>query len=533
MKGIFPKSSASDFGPDTHSGLIMEGDRHFCFTAKWQIENVRFWWLKEDKLPQALCSPAFNISHDPSFSLALKLNSSSSFGEYYIGLGLLKTDPDIFSHSFNFELSFLAADETPLESRSFCYELFRESIILRVKRNEVFEEKRDVFLPQDVLTVSCKIWFDEPFPNSRLYFARTRIGINKLLFHGALKAFSSLGPGDKKSVTVKSALAKKLMYFVNIYLTTDRKIFIEGTPRIEMPYNPYFKLPQQFETLCVCKFSFLDSSECWIDCGQATGIWETCKAWKFPLTITREKLMANKDQYLPDDTLTLQCEVTFSTGIEFQNIEKIEHGSNFSQDVQKITSSFKNAVVFNDGEELETPPTFKGELMSLYKSGVLCDTKLRTNTQTFSAHKLILSARSPVFRATFTHDMKENMNGCVDIEDLDSDTVRRMLEFMYTDSLEDLEWENAKNLYFAADKYQILSLRQKCSNFMKNNINPCNCSDVLLLSELHNDPDLKRIAQEYILKHDKDIFASEEWSYFMENHLQISAETMRLRYVTK
>ncbi|CAL1296323.1 unnamed protein product [Larinioides sclopetarius] len=509
----------------------MENDS-YCYTAKWQIENIRFWWLKEEKFPEALCSPAFNISHDPGFTFALKLNSSSSFGEYYIGLGLQKTDPDIFNHSFNFELSFLANDETPLESQRFRYELFKENIILRVKRNDVFQEKREVFLPHDDMTVSCKIWFDEPFPKSEQCFARTRIGINKLLFHGTLKAFSSLEPGNKRSVTVKSALAQKLMYFVDIYLTTDREIFIEGTPRTEMPCNLFSIPPQRFKTPCVCKLSFSDSSECWIDCGQATGIWKTRKSWKFPLTVTRDKLIASKEQYLPDDSLTLQCEVTYSTGIEFQNIERIENECNFSHDVKKITSSFKN-VSFNSGEELETPPTFKDELMSLYKSGVLCDTKLCTNAQTFSTHKLVLSARSPVFRATFTHDMKENMNGCVDIHDLDSDTVRRMLEFLYTDTLENLEWENAKNLYFAADKYQIMSLKHECSKFMKNNINLRNCSDVLLLSDLHNDPDLKRFTQEYILKRDKDIFASEEWSHFMEIHLQLAAETMRLKYVTK
>ncbi|GIY34637.1 hypothetical protein CEXT_475821 [Caerostris extrusa] len=56
------------------------------------------------------------------------------------------------------------------------------------------------------------------------------------------------------------------------------------------------------------------------------------------------------------------------------------------------------------------------DLKILFDNQILCDVKLRTTTDTFHAHKIILSARSPVFRAMFTSDMKENVQQCVEIQ---------------------------------------------------------------------------------------------------------------------
>ncbi|GFY77022.1 hypothetical protein TNIN_57851 [Trichonephila inaurata madagascariensis] len=101
----------------------------------------------------------------------------------------------------------------------------------------------------------------------------------------------------------------------------------------------------------------------------------------------------------------------------------------------------------------------KEDFHCLYAEGILRDVKLRTTTQTFHAHKNILYVRSPVFRAMFTTDIKEKVQECVDITDLEDATVRRMLLYMYTNALEDFQWESALKLYAAADKYKIFALK--------------------------------------------------------------------------
>ncbi|GFY68314.1 TD and POZ domain-containing protein 3 [Trichonephila inaurata madagascariensis] len=154
--------------------------------------------------------------------------------------------------------------------------------------------------------------------------------------------------------------------------------------------------------------------------------------------------------------------------------------------------------------------------------------KLKTKTRTFPAHKFILGARSPVFKAMFTNDMKERNSECVNIEDLDDDTVQRMLQYMYTATVPDLQWDSACNLYTAANKYVILSLKSKCSSFLKDNLSTDNACDLLILSDMHQDEDLKSRAEEFILN-DEEIFDTKEWKLFMKTNVPLAADLMYLK----
>ncbi|GFY77742.1 TD and POZ domain-containing protein 1 [Trichonephila inaurata madagascariensis] len=130
----------------------------------------------------------------------------------------------------------------------------------------------------------------------------------------------------------------------------------------------------------------------------------------------------------------------------------------------------------------------------------------------------------------FANDMKEKTLGFVDITDLDDDTVRLMLLYMYTDKLEDLPWEKAFQLYAASDKYDIASLRSKCSAILKAKLSPSNACQILNLANLHNDGVLKKTLQEYILMQGETIFISEEWKLLMNSNIHLAAETMYLKW---
>ncbi|CAL1287251.1 unnamed protein product [Larinioides sclopetarius] len=70
-----------------------------------------------------------------------------------------------------------------------------------------------------------------------------------------------------------------------------------------------------------------------------------------------------------------------------------------------------------------------------------------------------------------------------------------MLVFIYSDSLEELEWKDAMKLYIAADKYQILSLKTRCSELLRRSSDLSNSIVLLLLANKHHDEDLKRSVQ--------------------------------------
>ena len=51
------------------------------------------------------------------------------------------------------------------------------------------------------------------------------------------------------------------------------------------------------------------------------------------------------------------------------------------------------------------------------------------------AHRIILTARSPVFRALLNSNMREGKEGVVVIEDVRAPVFRALLHFVYTDVL--------------------------------------------------------------------------------------------------
>ncbi|GFY75413.1 TD and POZ domain-containing protein 4 [Trichonephila inaurata madagascariensis] len=180
----------------------------------------------------------------------------------------------------------------------------------------------------------------------------------------------------------------------------------------------------------------------------------------------------------------------------------------------------------SDVEERDEGDDLKEDFETLYAEGILSDVQLRTATQTFNAHKNILSARSPVFRAMFSNDMMEKVQECVPVPDLEADTVRRMLLYMYTKALKDLHWESAMKLYAAADKYEIVALKTKCSSFLICNLCPSNLCEVLVLADMHADDNFKRVAQDYALLYEEEVFSSDEWNEFAKNNGPLAAETM-------
>ena len=106
---------------------------------------------------------------------------------------------------------------------------------------------------------------------------------------------------------------------------------------------------------------------------------------------------------------------------------------------------------------------------------MLSFTSNKCGDQTFDAHQLILSTRSPVFQSMFQAEMKEKKNGQVDIEDLKPEVVSEMLKFIYSwecDIIYDSKTSDQQiiDLLEAADKYQLEFLKQLCEDELCNRI---------------------------------------------------------------
>eukprot|EP00479_Gromia_sphaerica_P012226 TRINITY_DN6353_c0_g1_i1.p1 TRINITY_DN6353_c0_g1~~TRINITY_DN6353_c0_g1_i1.p1 ORF type:complete len:93 (-),score=12.91 TRINITY_DN6353_c0_g1_i1:233-511(-) len=78
-------------------------------------------------------------------------------------------------------------------------------------------------------------------------------------------------------------------------------------------------------------------------------------------------------------------------------------------------------------------PSLPDAMNHLLSEGLNSDVELVCGESSLKVHKCILSCRSPVFKAMFEVNMQENEKNVVEIEDVNSQTLQAMLDFMYTD----------------------------------------------------------------------------------------------------
>ncbi len=109
---------------------------------------------------------------------------------------------------------------------------------------------------------------------------------------------------------------------------------------------------------------------------------------------------------------------------------------------------------------------------------------------TILCHKLVLTTRSDVFKAMFSHEQTlESQTNTVTIEDTPLDALQEFVDYLYTDKSKFLTSDSVENIgamLRLADKYIVLSLKQRCEDRLLKLIHGATIRDIYALSYLHN-----------------------------------------------
>ena len=148
----------------------------------------------------------------------------------------------------------------------------------------------------------------------------------------------------------------------------------------------------------------------------------------------------------------------------------------------------------------------KRGLAALRKNPETADIMLICNWKLFKAHKAVLSARSDVFAALFSHKgTKEDESGEVHIDDCDHEAMEMFLAYIYENAAppQDVTFEVAKQLMNVANKYNVLTLKKKCGRILLAHLNEDNAVQIALLGELYNVDALNKAAKNVIASSEK------------------------------
>lgn len=206
---------------------------------------------------------------------------------------------------------------------------------------------------------------------------------------------------------------------------------------------------------------------------------------------------------LPNDQLTILCEISIT-------------GDNV---VHQGSSKPTGGPV----QEVKPPSKLALDMSTIFESGKFADCTITCEGREFRCHKNILSARSQVFDAMFSHDMEENKNGKVDIIDLDADTVYDMIAYIYSEKVPDLEVK-AAGLLSAAEKYDLQELKNMCEVSLCESIAMENVLDLLVLADLHRATSVRTLALKFIVDNSREVTAQSGWRDKLRNYPDIMGD---------
>ncbi|XP_034349432.1 TD and POZ domain-containing protein 1-like [Arvicanthis niloticus] len=221
----------------------------------------------------------------------------------------------------------------------------------------------------------------------------------------------------------------------------------------------------------------------------------------FKKFILRDRILSNLHWLLPQDQLTLCCKVDIV-------------GAFFSIPRQNMTLAIK-----------DSRNRLTDDLGELWEKSLFTDCCLLVAGHEFGAHKAILAARSPVFRAMFEHEMKESLTNHVEIQDLDPQVFREMMRFIYSGKVPQLHSHSmATGVLAAADKYGLEGLKVLCEDALYRNLSVENAANTLMLADLHSTEQLKAQALDFISFHASEVSETSGWKSMVESHPHLVAE---------
>ncbi|EEE61029.1 hypothetical protein OsJ_14865 [Oryza sativa Japonica Group] len=153
------------------------------------------------------------------------------------------------------------------------------------------------------------------------------------------------------------------------------------------------------------------------------------------------------------------------------------------------------------------PSDLHRHLGGLLATGEGADVTFEVSGKTFAAHRLVLAARSPVFRAELFGPSKElgaTTGGAVDhtairIDDMEARDFEALLRYMYTDSLPEPETTKGggdaaamlPDLVAAASRYKMERLRLVCEHKLCEYVNGRTVVSMLAFAREHHCDGLK------------------------------------------
>ena len=141
----------------------------------------------------------------------------------------------------------------------------------------------------------------------------------------------------------------------------------------------------------------------------------------------------------------------------------------------------------------------------------LCDVRLQTQDgASVCAHRLILCAASPYFKAMFTGNLLEKDKRTVIINDVNGKALEQIVQFIYTSSIE-IDSETVEDLLSSSNLLQVKEIVDVCCGFLKEQLHPSNCLGITELADRFSCKELWSEAHKFTVRNFLEVCKFEEF----------------------
>ena len=168
--------------------------------------------------------------------------------------------------------------------------------------------------------------------------------------------------------------------------------------------------------------------------------------------------------------------------------------------------------------EYRTPKIVKQNthFSKMLDTQLLCDVHFIVKGKKMGAHLAVMAAASPVMAAMFEpNKFKEGRSKCVTIQDMKPEVFEQMLRYVYTGEAPKFH-DLCEDLFLAADKYNIDSLKGECEQYLSSKLDNVNAIQRLILSHYHHAPALMEASLEHLNVHQEEIWDLPEWKQLVK-----------------
>ncbi|KAK3746364.1 hypothetical protein QZH41_006294 [Actinostola sp. cb2023] len=180
-------------------------------------------------------------------------------------------------------------------------------------------------------------------------------------------------------------------------------------------------------------------------------------------------------------------------------------------------------------------------LRRFHESRELCDVVLCVDDTRIPAHRVVLAASSPYFRAMFSGKMVESSQKEIFLCDLDAKVMEQLVSFFYTGKIV-IDEDNVQSLLYASCVLAIVSVKQYCCDFLEQEMCVANCLGIRAIADTLSCTELYTAADSFVSANFSQLLHCEEFllqpyeslvALVERDYLGISGETELLDGVIK